>query len=112
MPANPAPSTGLPGVAVLLMWPPGRTRQINFFRLDDNGYLADLPGYGYAKVPEATSRRWGLLLSKYLQTRISLIGLVLTLDARHPITPLDDAGLVCPHRQASAYPFEQDRQTD
>ncbi|HVS26860.1 MAG TPA: ribosome biogenesis GTP-binding protein YihA/YsxC [Burkholderiales bacterium] len=68
---------------------PGRTRQINFFRLDDNGYLVDLPGYGYAKVPEAISRRWELLLSKYLQTRISLIGLVLVLDARHPLTPLD-----------------------
>lgn len=68
---------------------PGRTRQINFFRLDDNGYLVDLPGYGYAKVPKVTSRRWELLLSKYLQTRISLIGLVLVLDARHPLTPLD-----------------------
>lgn len=68
---------------------PGRTQQINFFSLGDARYLVDLPGYGYAKVPATTRQHWGLLLSKYLQTRKTLRGLVLILDARHPITVLD-----------------------
>ena len=68
---------------------PGRTQQINFFSLGDARYLVDLPGYGYAKVPASTRQHWESLLSKYLQTRKTLRGLVLILDARHPITVLD-----------------------
>lgn len=68
---------------------PGRTQLINFFRIDDGNYLVDLPGYGYAKVPEAVRRHWQQSLSDYLQTRASLVGLVLIMDARHPLTPLD-----------------------
>jgi GTP-binding protein len=68
---------------------PGRTQQINFFSLGDARYLVDLPGYGYAKVPASIRQHWKSLLSKYLQTRKTLRGLVLILDARHPLTALD-----------------------
>ena len=68
---------------------PGRTQQINFFSLGNGRYLVDLPGYGYAKVPVTIRQHWETLLSKYLQTRKKLRGLVLIMDARHPITTLD-----------------------
>lgn len=68
---------------------PGRTQLINFFRLGDKHYLVDLPGYGYAKVPAEIRQHWQQVLSVYLQTRMSLRGLVLIMDARHPLTPLD-----------------------
>ena len=68
---------------------PGRTQQINFFSLGNGRYLVDLPGYGYAKVPVTIRQHWESLLSKYLQTRKTLRGLVLIIDARHPITMLD-----------------------
>ncbi len=68
---------------------PGRTQLINFFELDPNVFLVDLPGYGYAKVPPAMKAQWEGLLSRYLQTREPLVGMVLIMDARHPLTPLD-----------------------
>lgn len=68
---------------------PGRTQHINFFDLGDERYLVDLPGYGFAEVPEAVRRHWVELLGRYLQTRQSLIGLLLIMDARHPLKPLD-----------------------
>lgn len=68
---------------------PGRTQLINFFRLDCGAVLVDLPGYGYAKVPEAIRRQWQGLLENYLRKRENLIGLVLIMDSRHPLTPLD-----------------------
>ncbi|MGH8710462.1 MAG: ribosome biogenesis GTP-binding protein YihA/YsxC [Burkholderiales bacterium] len=68
---------------------PGRTQLINFFSLGNGRYLVDLPGYGYAKVPVTIRQHWESLLSKYLQTRKNLRGLVLIMDARHPITTLD-----------------------
>ena len=68
---------------------PGRTQLINFFRLDCGALLVDLPGYGYAKVPEAIRRQWQGLLENYLSRRESLIGLILIMDSRHPLTPLD-----------------------
>jgi GTP-binding protein len=70
---------------------PGRTQHINYFALDNEGqrYIVDLPGYGYAEVPEAVRRHWEQLLGKYLQTRDNLIGLVIMMDARHPLKPLD-----------------------
>lgn len=68
---------------------PGRTQQINFFALPGGGLLTDLPGYGYAKVPAAIRAQWEGFLSEYLQTRGSLIGLALIMDARHPLTDLD-----------------------
>lgn len=68
---------------------PGRTQLINFFSLSENRYLVDLPGYGYAKVPEALRQHWQQVLAAYLSCRASLHGLVLVMDARHPLTPLD-----------------------
>lgn len=68
---------------------PGRTQLINFFSLGSNRYLVDLPGYGYAKVPEAMRKHWQATLSRYLSERPSLHGLVLVMDCRHPLTPLD-----------------------
>lgn len=68
---------------------PGRTQLINFFSLGEDRYLVDLPGYGYAKVPEKIRLHWRSVLSTYLQTRSSLCGLVLIMDARHPMTDLD-----------------------
>ncbi len=69
---------------------PGRTQHLNYFSLGDNNFLVDLPGYGYAKVPEENKRHWEDLLSKYLQTRAELSGLVVIMDARHPLTELDE----------------------
>lgn len=68
---------------------PGRTQLINFFSLGNDRFLVDLPGYGYAKVPEAMRVHWQTVLSRYLMERESLYGLVLIMDARHPLTPLD-----------------------
>lgn len=68
---------------------PGRTQTINFFSLGESARLADLPGYGYAKVPHALRRQWQELISAYLKTRSSLVGVVAIMDARHPLTPLD-----------------------
>lgn len=67
---------------------PGRTQLVNFFRVC-GGYWVDLPGYGYAKVPEAMRAQWRPLIERYLGRRDALIGLVLVMDARHPLTPLD-----------------------
>ncbi|MFO1321071.1 MAG: ribosome biogenesis GTP-binding protein YihA/YsxC [Burkholderiales bacterium] len=69
---------------------PGRTQLINFFRVAEERYLVDLPGYGFAKVPEVERRRWGNLIGGYLQSRSSLVGLVAIMDIRHPLTPLDE----------------------
>ncbi|MFN3543345.1 MAG: ribosome biogenesis GTP-binding protein YihA/YsxC [Thiobacillus sp.] len=68
---------------------PGRTQLINFFELAPETFLVDLPGYGYAKVPPAMKAKWEALLSRYLQEREALVGMVLIMDARHPLTPLD-----------------------
>jgi GTP-binding protein len=68
---------------------PGRTQQINFFRLRSGALLADLPGYGYAAVPLALKRHWQEFVGRYVATRQSLIGLVLIVDARHGIAEPD-----------------------
>lgn len=72
---------------------PGRTQLINFFSLNPDGgnnqFLVDLPGYGYAKVPESVRNHWQAVLSAYLTERESLFGLVLVMDSRRPLTPLD-----------------------
>ena len=68
---------------------PGRTQLINFFSLGNDRFLVDLPGYGYAKVPVAMREHWQMTLSKYLSQRSTLHGLVLVMDCRHPLTPLD-----------------------
>ncbi|MEK6662415.1 MAG: ribosome biogenesis GTP-binding protein YihA/YsxC [Pseudomonadota bacterium] len=68
---------------------PGRTQLLNFFRIRDGNYLVDLPGYGYAEVPESVRKHWQAVLAQYLETRTELAGLVLIMDIRHPLTPLD-----------------------
>jgi GTP-binding protein len=68
---------------------PGRTQQIVFFRLRSGALLADLPGYGYAAVPQALKRHWQNFLARYVATRQSLVGLVLVVDARHGLSDLD-----------------------
>lgn len=68
---------------------PGRTQLINFFDVGNGQHIVDLPGYGYAKVPAEIRATWEKVLSGYLQTRETLSGLVLIMDARHPLTPLD-----------------------
>ncbi len=74
---------------------PGRTQLINFFSLGDNldRRLVDLPGYGYAKVPESVKLEWQRHLSDYLQRRASLKGLVLVMDVRHPLSEFDQTML-------------------
>jgi len=68
---------------------PGRTQQINLFRLRSGALLADLPGYGYAAVPQDLKRHWQAFLARYLATRQALVGLVLVVDARHGLATLD-----------------------
>ena len=69
---------------------PGRTREINFFELDEPRRLVDLPGYGYAKVSKSMKQHWGALLESYLSCRRSLTGVVVMMDIRRPFTELDD----------------------
>jgi GTP-binding protein len=68
---------------------PGRTQLINFFTLDEDRRLVDLPGYGYAKVPEAVKNHWQQLMDSYLTQRQSLCGLILLVDSRHPLKEFD-----------------------
>ena len=68
---------------------PGRTQTINFYDLGGVARLVDLPGYGYARVPQELRAQWQALVSAYLQDRPTLAGVVVIMDARHPLTPLD-----------------------
>ncbi len=68
---------------------PGRTQTINFFSLGETARLVDLPGYGFARVPKATRAQWQALVGAYLGSRETLAGMVVIMDARHPLTPLD-----------------------
>ena len=68
---------------------PGRTQHINFFELENGNFMVDLPGDGYAQVPEAIRTHWVNLLGDYLQQRRQLIGLILIMDSRHPLKALD-----------------------
>jgi GTP-binding protein len=68
---------------------PGRTQLINYFKIDEQRALVDLPGYGYAKVPLKLKREWDKNLSRYLQRREPLGGLVLLMDIRHPMQAFD-----------------------
>ncbi len=68
---------------------PGRTQHLVFFRIDDDTRLVDLPGYGYAKVPEKIKRQWHSMMEEYLAHRQSLQGIVLVMDIRHPLKEFD-----------------------
>ncbi len=67
---------------------PGRTREINFFKVNESFVLADLPGYGYARISKARKAEWRPLIEGYLSESGVLSGVVLLLDARHD--PTDD----------------------
>ena len=67
---------------------PGKTSQINYFRLDGRAYLVDLPGYGYAKVSKAERDRWGRLMENYFASGLITLG-VMIVDARHKPTADD-----------------------
>lgn len=67
---------------------PGKTSQINYFRLDERAYLVDLPGYGYAKVSKAERDRWGRLMEDYFASGLITLG-VMIVDARHKPTADD-----------------------
>lgn len=80
---------------------PGRTREVNFFLLDERAHLVDLPGYGYAKAPKAQVKGWNRLIEDYLKGRAVLKRVFLLIDARHglkdsdrPILKLMDASAV------------------
>lgn len=68
---------------------PGKTRQINFFRVDRRFLLVDLPGYGFARAPERVREGWGALVERYLQETDELLGVVQLVDSRHEPTALD-----------------------
>jgi GTP-binding protein len=80
--------TGVGGLARVSKTP-GRTRLLNVFGLTEAMRLVDLPGYGYAKVPEAERLKWGQMVESYLSNRESLAGLMLVMDIRHPLTEFD-----------------------
>ncbi len=68
---------------------PGRTQLINFFSITEEARLVDLPGYGFAKVPETMKREWQKHMDEYLSDRRCLKGLVLLMDIRHPLKEFD-----------------------
>lgn len=68
---------------------PGRTQMLNFFELDQERRLVDLPGYGYAKVPEAMRHNWGKAMETYIKERKALRGVFMLMDIRHPLTKID-----------------------
>lgn len=80
--------TGVGGLARVSKTP-GRTRLLNLFGMDGGLRFMDLPGYGYAKVPEAERLKWGRLVEGYLSSRQSLVGLILVMDSRHPLMDFD-----------------------
>jgi GTP-binding protein len=68
---------------------PGRTQQIVIFELDERRRIADLPGYGYAKVPLKLKAHWRNVMARYFQTRSCLKGVLLVMDIRHPMREFD-----------------------
>ncbi len=80
--------TGIKGLAKTSKTP-GRTQLMNCFSLDETRRLIDLPGYGFAKVPTAVKAKWSNFINDYLSERACLSGLVLLMDIRHPLKPLD-----------------------
>lgn len=69
---------------------PGRTQQINFFRINDRWHYVDLPGYGFAKAPRAEMEKWRQMIEEYLEDNERLRLVVVLLDARRDPSPLDD----------------------
>lgn len=68
---------------------PGKTRSVNFYRVDDKFFMVDLPGYGYAKVSKVERHKFSSLIGFYLENNTCLSGVVHLMDMRHPPTRLD-----------------------
>ena len=68
---------------------PGKTRTINFYRVNDDLRLVDLPGYGYAKVAKSEKEKWAGIINRYLENRENLVETILLVDIRHEPTALD-----------------------
>ena len=68
---------------------PGRTTEINFFEVEDNFKLLDLPGYGFAKSGHSRKKDWGPLLGEYFENRKALKAVIVFMDVRHPLKPTD-----------------------
>ena len=68
---------------------PGRTQQLVFFQVTPEAHLVDLPGYGYAKVPQDLQAHWQAFIDNYFRTRDALKGLVVVMDIRHPLKDYD-----------------------
>ena len=68
---------------------PGRTTEINFFEVEENFKLLDLPGYGFAKSGHSRKKDWGPLLGEYFENRAALKAVLIFMDIRHPLKPID-----------------------
>ena len=68
---------------------PGKTRTINFYKVNDDLRLVDLPGYGYAKVAKTEKEKWAGIINRYLENRENLLETILLVDIRHEPTDLD-----------------------
>ena len=62
---------------------PGKTRTINFYRINDEFRIVDLPGYGYARVSKSESEKWGAMMESYLENREGLLKVIQLVDIRH-----------------------------
>jgi len=82
---------------------PGRTQCLNYFNVDDKFYLVDLPGYGFANVPQKVKDDWAELIDTYLNYRENLIGVVQIIDSRHK--PTKDDKMMVEWLQASGLSF-------
>ncbi|MBT3196516.1 MAG: YihA family ribosome biogenesis GTP-binding protein [Gammaproteobacteria bacterium] len=88
--------TGIKGLARTSKTP-GRTQLINFFSLDEQHFLVDLPGYGFAKVPLKVRQQWEQNLGEYLKQREALRGVIILMDIRHPMTENDQKMVAWSH---------------
>ena len=70
---------------------PGKTRQMNYYLINERFYFVDLPGYGYAKVSKSEQEKWGKLIERYLAERENLLGVLQLIDSRHVPTESDIA---------------------
>lgn len=82
---------------------PGRTRQINLFKLGDVLMLVDLPGYGYARASKTLAAEWQSQITAYLATRPNLVRVVLLIDARRGIMPIDREAMILLDRAGISY---------
>ena len=82
---------------------PGKTREFNFYRIDDEFYLVDVPGFGYAKVARSERERWTKLIGKYVVERKALKLVLHLVDSRHEPTALDREVMGLMHESKAAY---------